>query len=195
MATLLKWDIPHTLRIQMTENNIIVEIKVRPSLRILTLYITVFLLLLTSLFYFFENSALFELLWRVVIMLGAITIGHAAISRIHTRYTLDPLDLTEISGYFSKRAIKVPLNRITDYQVSRSFLQRLLGLGNIYINTPGGIGYELILRELTEQDLTTMANGLENLFEQQKIADAGRNEALVSARKQALDADDGKLDV
>ena len=52
---------------------------------------------------------------------------------------VDDINITYTIGILSTKTAVVPFTRITNVIVTRSFLERILGLGSIVIDTPGGV--------------------------------------------------------
>lgn len=159
---------------------------VHPSLLIPHIYTCAFLTILVAKFIFGSELVAFSLTWKVAVVIGALGIGIAHLKRITTRYSLDAIELVEASGILSRRITRVPLNRITNYQVERSFLERILGIGSLLVDTPGGVGYEIKMRELDSSSISQLESQLGFLIGQQKIAEAAENETLRREREIAL---------
>ena len=128
----------------------------------------------------------FELLWRSFVLAGAFYLGYLYLIRVTTSYTLNVLEVAGRSGVFSTKVVRIPLNRITNYECKASFFERLLGLNNVMLDTPGGTGYELTMSRLSKRDSDTIVENLRYPMGQQKIAEAGSNEELRSLRKKAI---------
>jgi uncharacterized membrane protein YdbT with pleckstrin-like domain len=171
-----------------TSNEMVESISARPSLRLWALYCLVFLGVLATKFSFFEIIPYAEIVWRAGVIIGALGLGYLYLLRITTLYTINSIELVEYDGVFSRRVTRVPLNRITNYDFRASFLERILGIGDVLIDTPGGTGYELSLTNLNRADADKITNGLRDLIAQQKIADAGDNAALRDSRRRAAAA-------
>jgi len=109
------------------------------------------------------------------------------LARLTSVYTLNPLEITATVGILSKSSIRIPLNRICNYEVRRTFLERIVGLGDVMIDTPGTSGHELVMAELDKSVIDAMLTQLNTLLAQQKIAEAGDNTELREAREDALE--------
>jgi uncharacterized membrane protein YdbT with pleckstrin-like domain len=161
------------------------QILALPSLKVWWLYVIGFLSLLIVKFIFFHEFEVFSAYWRIVVAIGILILGYLYLERITTIYNLNAIELTGREGVFSKTITRIPLNRITNYESQASFIERLLGLNNLLIDTPGGTGFELKLRQLNHIDAENISARLRQLLAQQKIADAGDNQELRSLRQQA----------
>lgn len=172
---------------QFNTNNIELEgLVLRPSLRLWVIYCAIFIAALSAKLFFTHEQENFELLWRSFVLAGGVYLGYLYLKRVTTSYTLNVLEVVGRIGVFSTQVVRIPLNRITNYECKASFLERLLGLNNVMLDTPGGTGYELTMSRLSKQDSDTVVETLRYLMGQQKIAEAGSNEELRSLRKKAI---------
>lgn len=73
------------------------------------------------------------------LLLAVLTLGLAALVMwLHTRsthYKITTQRLVVEQGIFSKRMEQIDLYRIVDYVVERPFLQRMMGTGNLVLET------------------------------------------------------------
>lgn len=161
------------------------QILALPSLKVWWLYVIGFLTLLLVKFIFFHEFIAFNAYWRIVVAIGILALGYLYLERITTVYNLNAIELTGREGVFSKSVTRIPLNRITNYESQASFIERILGLNNLLIDTPGGNGFELKLKQLNYTDAENISARLRQLLAQQKIADAGDNRELRTLREQA----------
>ncbi len=56
------------------------------------------------------------------------------------------------TGIIRHKKQKIPIRMITDSSVEKGFVDRLLGLCTIKVNTSGGIGYEVVLGLVDEKE-------------------------------------------
>ncbi len=70
--------------------------------------------------------------------IGLITILGAWTDCRFKTLELDDANITFTVGILSTKTAVVPFARLTNVIVTRSFLERILGLGSIIIDTPGG---------------------------------------------------------
>lgn len=158
---------------------------VRPSLRLWYIYLFAFLTILIVKGTYFEVIPFAEALWKIAVLSGAIVIGYQYLQRATSRYVLSPIELVGYTGVFSRRVTRLPLNRITNYDFRASFLERLVGIGDVMVDTPGGAEFELRIRELNREDATAITEGLRDLLARQKIAEAGDDKDLREIRRRA----------
>lgn len=162
------------------------DLVVSPSLRIWAIYCLIFLGILSAKLLFLRELDQFELLWRGMLLAGASYLGYIYLFHVTTCYRLNPLEVVGQSGVFSKKIIRLPLNRITNYECKASFIERILGISNVMLDTPGGAGYELAMYRLPDKDSARIVSNLRYLMGQQKIAEAGSNELLKTFRQKAV---------
>ena len=65
-----------------------------------------------------------------------------------TRYILTEEKLIINMGFFSKSEEEIRLYRITDFSVKQSFLQRIFGVGNIYISSSDNMQGEFTIYQI-----------------------------------------------
>lgn len=162
------------------------EIIIQPSLRIWYIYLCIFILILLAKLVFMLEQQYFELLWRGIVSAGAAYLAYIFLSHITTSYTVNALEVVGHSGVFSKKVVRIPLNRITNYECKASFLERVIGMNNVMLDTPGGTGYELTMSRLLRRDADLVVGHLRYLMGQQKIAEAGSNKELRTLREKAV---------
>jgi len=162
------------------------ELVCKPSLRVWFIYAFIFIAALSIKFYFMVDEQHFELLWRSIVSAGVIYLGYLYLMHVTTSYTVNVLEVIGHSGVFSRKVVRIPLNRITNYECRTSFVERVLGLSNVMIDTPGGASFELIMARLLKHDSDNIVEHLRYLMGQQKVSDAGSNVELKSLREQAL---------
>ena len=162
------------------------QMALRPSLRLWWIYLFGFgCVLVVKLTLLLELPDL-EWPWRMTVLGGALTLLYLFLKRRLTVYRLNAIELIGREGVFTKRVTRIPLNRVTNYDTHASLLDRLLGLNNIFIDTPGGTGYEMALKQLDQYDAQLLSGRLRKLLAQQKIADAGHNQQLRAVRQRAM---------
>ena len=148
-----------------TDTELSQTIRVHPSTAIVYLYGAMFLGVLVAKTVIFVDVGLFDgtsgewasWLWRTLALVGVLVLGYHYLARITSVYEINALEVTTDIGIFSKRRNAAPLNRITNFQVDRPFLQRLLGQANLLVDTAGGDGIELALNEMNRKDAEQFA--------------------------------------
>jgi len=92
---------------------------------------------------------------------GAVVLAVLAIAAVFTyevayyrrfHYELTPDSLDIYSGVFSRREREIPLRRVQNVDVTRSFVARLLGLAKVDVETAGGGGTEASLRYVSREE-------------------------------------------
>ncbi len=146
------------------------QILVRPSGKLIAFYLTGFVLvLLVGRFATLSFEwAIYG--WGVVLVVGLLYFVFSHLTRISKIYTLDSSNLTSQTGILSKQVTKIPLNRITNYRVSQTFSERLMGLGDVSIDTAGGSGVELEVKEMEITEIERFVRRLDQLLAQQRLA-------------------------
>ena len=90
--------------------------------------------------------ALLLLLFAAILLVAAI-LGHYS-----TEYSITPAGMVKTRGILSKDVVTIPFDKITDIRLKKSFVERILGIGNIYIDTAGENGIEMVLRGVPNPD-------------------------------------------
>lgn len=161
-------------------------IKVYQSLRIPTLYTILILSALIGLLSILHSLPYIETLWRAAIGIALFFLGYAFLKRKTTWYVLDALEIIEHSGIILHKVKRIPLNRITNYETQAKILEKISGLGRLAIDTPGGGGFEMILKEVPKAKLVYFMEALSVLLAEQKVIDAGDDVTIARKRKEAL---------
>lgn len=162
------------------------KIRVHPSARLIQLFIGGFLVVLTLMAFFLWEFAWFDVLWRVVFGAGVIYLAYLYLSRITSIYEINPIEVSMEIGIFNKRRKTAPINRITNVELNRSLIKRILGLADLHVDTPGGADIELDLTEMDRADAEAFSKLLAWHIGTQKVADADDNVALKRSREAAV---------
>ena len=98
------------------------------------------LVILSTIFYLLSpvfGDLAFTLIFFFV-ALGAVTILGSVIDCRFKVFELDDANIIFTVGMFTIKKALVPFAQITNVIVTRSFLERICGLGSVVIDTPGG---------------------------------------------------------
>jgi uncharacterized membrane protein YdbT with pleckstrin-like domain len=88
----------------------------------------------------------------LVLSFAAIILIAEILRHFSTEYTLTRTGIVKIRGLFSKDVVTIPYGKIQDIKLKKSFVERILGIGNIYINTAGENGIEMVIRGISNPD-------------------------------------------
>jgi len=102
--------------------------------------------------------------WGSVLALGGLWLFYLYLVRVTSLYTIDAMHITSSIGLLAKTVSKIPLNRISNYEVRQTFFQRMLALGDVFIDTPGSKDFELKMTELDKADIDTVVQFLDSLL-------------------------------
>jgi uncharacterized membrane protein YdbT with pleckstrin-like domain len=124
------------------------EIVLRPSPRIMYLALALYLIFAVGVFVAlvqlrFGTDVPREALvvvWRIALGIGAIWLVYLYLRFRTTVLVLDKQHVTKASGIIAKTYSRVELGRISNYVGQVSVLSRILGLIDLRIDTPGGMG-------------------------------------------------------
>lgn len=63
----------------------------------------------------------------------------------YERITLTEHEIEHKTGILSKKMMRINYHNISNVNLQQTLFQRIFGFGDVYIDTPGGAGYEIIL--------------------------------------------------
>lgn len=84
----------------------------------------------------------------IVILTAGLALIYLALKRQGTRYKITTQRVVVDSGIFSKKLDQLDLYRVTDFVVDRPFSQRIVGTGNIRLQTLDKTNPEVVLYAL-----------------------------------------------
>ncbi len=102
------------------------------------------------------------IVWKVVLPVGLAALFYSFLWRLTSIYKISDEYVSATFGILSKTHIRIPLNRIVDYQVITPLLERILGLGSIHIDTAGD--EDLIMRQVSQGEITSAVSRLNKLL-------------------------------
>ena len=118
-------------------------------LRYFLIYLIVIILLVLSFIIYKEGS--FKM---PSIIISLILIIIAEILTRATDLIIEENHITNEVGVLSKKTIRVHYFDISDVTIDQSFIQRILGIGDIHINSSGGSGQkEIIIKKIQDVNL------------------------------------------
>ena len=85
------------------------------------------------------------LIWAIGIALAA-----AWIDRLGKHYTITNKRITTELGIFSKDRSEIDITHVRNLQMKQSILQRLIGVGNVFISTAGMSDFEVVLKDVED---------------------------------------------
>jgi uncharacterized membrane protein YdbT with pleckstrin-like domain len=88
----------------------------------------------------------------LVLSFAAVILIAEILRHYSTEYTLTRTGVMKTRGLFSKDVMTIPYGKIQDIKLKKSFVERVLGIGNIYIDTAGENGIEMILQGIYNPD-------------------------------------------
>lgn len=90
--------------------------------------------------------------WSFLTTILAAALGLALLRRWTTTYMITTEEIHCQSGILSRTDAVVPISRITNSMSRQSFLERLLGLDNLYVDTAGSESTELMFMRILRSD-------------------------------------------
>ena len=91
----------------------------------------------------------------LTLLLSLLALAH--LNSWCTSYVITGQDVRATSGILARRMAVVPYKRITNVAARQSFLERLLGLANLYVDTAGSDRSEVIFQRITRSDARAAA--------------------------------------
>lgn len=163
------------------------SLSVHPSALMIQFAFFLFTAALGLLLWYFHGEVWFDSAWRIIVALGVLVLGYLYLARITSVYTITPIEVSLEVGILSKKRRAAPLNRVTNFEVNRPLLKRILGLADLHIDTAGGSEIEIELTEMSYQDAKAFERFLSWHIGAQKVAEAGAASRLRESREQALE--------
>ncbi|HUQ94691.1 MAG TPA: PH domain-containing protein [Bryobacteraceae bacterium] len=124
------------------------EMKIRPSTTLVIATYLLALVLAGGIFYYTQDQL--SQAWLLAYAIPGIMLLSAAVKHIRTRFTTLEIvgdRMKYESGMLSRTTRSMPLQKIQDVTVRQTFGQRLLGLGDLIIETAGEQS-QLTIREI-----------------------------------------------
>ncbi|WP_336037377.1 PH domain-containing protein [Halobacterium yunchengense] len=107
--------------------------------------------------------------------------------RFEYELTDDSLDIR--SGVFSRREREIPLRRVQNVDVTRSFVARLLGIAEVDVETAGGGGTEANLRFVGRGEADRLQDAIRERRAALQRADSGADDATTEGDAARTEAD------
>lgn len=150
------------------------DIIIHPAKRVLALYFLSFILILAILVFLLDSlnqqldliNALSNIIWKLAVFVGLSLLCYSFLWRLTSKYTISTECVAATIGIFSKNHIRIPLNRIVDYQVITPLLERLLGLGSIHIGTAGD--ENLVMQQVSKGEIEVAVLKLDKLLNKEQ---------------------------
>ena len=105
------------------------------------------------------------IIWKTTNILGLVALAYLYLWDLTSVFTISGECVTATMGILSKSHIRIPMNRITDYQVITPFHERILGIGSIHIDTAGD---DLIMRQISRTEIDSAVLRLEQLLNKEQ---------------------------
>ena len=124
----------------------------RPSFR--RLYVGLAIMLLTGLglsfaLYFGMGGSLLSAIPGALAVLIAVPLAIFALFTTYSHsYVFSEQEITVNQGVINRISRSVPVANVDNIAVQRNLVDLLLGVGSISIDTPGGTGYELVIKHV-----------------------------------------------
>lgn len=148
------------------------ELSLRPAKRLLLLYLLGFIvavsLLGLSFLYLTSVSGMgghfLTIVWNTIALVGIGFLCYRALLHYTSSYELTNECVTGSIGILSRQTIRIGLSQIVDYRIIRSFTSRLIGIGDLHVDTAGRDVDELIMRNIAIGELNHAVYLLEKLL-------------------------------
>ena len=97
----------------------------------------------------------------IIVVAGA---AHSIIHRKNTSLCLSEEEVVYEVGGFSQNKIRAPIQMITDSTIKRTFFEKMLGISDLYINTSGGPGTEIVANDFEHLQVEAMNDEIYRLI-------------------------------
>jgi putative membrane protein len=96
-----------------------------------------------------------------------------------TTYELGDFDITMHKGMLAREEKVIPFEKVDNISIRRSAPDMVLGLGNVYIDTPAGPDYEMAMKGLSNGDVdSVMAILREDAMRRQETRERAAGERI-----------------
>jgi uncharacterized membrane protein YdbT with pleckstrin-like domain len=96
----------------------------------------------------------------LIVLAGLLALGWLGIhyySHISNLYSVSENEIIRVAGIWVKDEYHVPISKIQDYKVNRSYVGELLGVADLGVQTGRAErGFEIILQSIHEKDLPVL---------------------------------------
>lgn len=152
------------------------EIVLRPAKRVVVLSaigIAILVVLigfgLFYLYFFFQlDLTAVSYIWLGSLIIGALVLLYTYLWRLTSVFKISNESVTTSTGILAKEDVRISLNRIVDYRLMRTMLDRILGLGSLHINTAGN-DQEIIMQQLSDTKIDVATKTLNNLLQKEPL--------------------------
>lgn len=149
-------------------------ITIRPAKRILVFYLLAFVAVMVVLFFGLEYlqrhmglaEIIIEFAWKMAIVFSLGRLCYVLLRHLTSVYSISTECVASTVGILSKQHIRIPTNKIVDYRVITPLLERILGLGSVYINTAGN--EELKMSHISSSDIDMAVLRLDELLNREQ---------------------------
>ncbi len=115
-----------------------------------------------------------DLIAPVVVIIAGIAVILSGVYRYvynHHYLKLSDTDVVYYTGILNISTINVPYHKIDNVRIKRELLSRILGLVDIYIDTPGEKGVEIMARDMPYSEYQAFYAELRKKMEEKKRSD------------------------
>ncbi len=157
-------------------------IKANPIKIIITIWVVVVLLLVFVNFALNALSLYVELIPLIslgLLFFGIILSLLAKFVYNHFYIKLGDSEVISFKGVINIRRTSIPFENIDNVRVEAPLLSRILGLVNVYIDTPGQKGVEVTLKDVSKEDFSSFYKELREKMKEANLyretRDRGKN--------------------
>ena len=86
----------------------------------------------------------------VLALIGLALISSLEILIRYERITLTEHEIEHREGLLSKKVMRINYHSISNVNLNQTLIQRLFRFGDVYLDTPGGAGYEIVLKSFSD---------------------------------------------
>ncbi len=99
--------------------------------------------------------------YALFFLIGAVAALYKAAPAFTTTYSLEGSSLVMEKSFIVSDKKIIPIKSVDNLHITVSVLGRLLNLSDVYVDTPGGEGYELYLRDIPAASAQQLAEEVE----------------------------------
>lgn len=98
----------------------------------------------------------------IFLMIGLFAVPSVLLSFFYFKYLITPSELIIQSGIINRKQRNIPLRRIQNVNIQQNFLQRILGISTVKMETAGDVTSEAILDSVGKENATEIREIIRN---------------------------------
>jgi uncharacterized membrane protein YdbT with pleckstrin-like domain len=127
----------------------------------------VFLIVFASASFFSSSLGGVKTEWWLIpavsLLIGALAAAKGVAEALTTTYSLENGSLKMERGFISSESQVIPVKNIDNLRIKISVIGKFLSLADVYVDTPGGDTFEMVMTDVPQKAAEELADEVENL--------------------------------